>query len=327
MNDQTKNIIFDKIKEYNRIALFRHIRPDGDCIGATKGLLGIIKNTWPEKEVYICDQSKSDLLNFMGEDTCPTSDEFYNEALGIVLDTASASRISSDKYTLCRELIKIDHHIPADNYGNIMWVEEERSSCCELIVDFCMTFQGELNLNSETATHLFTGMVTDSGRFKHNDVSGDTLRCAAFLLDKGVDTESLYARLYLEPYESVKFKARVYEKLQITENGVAYVYIDRAMQSEFNLTLERASAAIGMLDSIKGSICWIAFIESDVDDTIRVRVRSRFMPTNTLAEQFGGGGHAYASGASLNFSSEVNDLLAAADTMVKNYKENNEGWI
>ena len=99
------------------------------------------------------------------------------------------------------------------------------------------------------------------------------------------------------------------------------------MQSEFNLTLERASAAIGMLDSIKGSICWIAFIESDVDDTIRVRVRSRFMPTITLAEQFGGGGHAYASGASLNFSSEVNDLLAAADTMVKNYKENHEGWI
>lgn len=327
MNEQIKEFIYNKIRENNRIVLFRHARPDGDCIGATKGMRGLIKKTWPHKEVFICDPSSSDLLDFMGEDALPTSDDFYGEALGIVLDTASVARISSDKHALCKEVIKIDHHIPVENYGDFAWVEEERSSCCEMVVDFAMTYVDTLKLDSETATHLYTGMVTDSGRFKHNDVTGDTLRCAAFLLDAGVDTEKLFAKLYLEPYDNLKFKAKVYDNLQITENGVAYIYVDRAMQAEFNLTHEKASGAISMLDSIKGSICWIAFIESEEDNYIRVRIRSRFLPTNTLAEQFRGGGHAYACGATLYSVDEIPTLLGVADAMVKDYKENNEGWL
>ncbi len=327
MNELIKEVIYNKIRENNRIVLFRHARPDGDCIGATKGMRGLIKKTWPHKEVFICDPSSSDLLDFMGEDALPTSDDFYGEALGIVLDTASVARISSDKHALCKEVIKIDHHIPVENYGDFAWVEEERSSCCEMVVDFAMTYADTLKLDSETATHLYTGMVTDSGRFKHNDVTGDTLRCAAFLLDAGVDTEKLFAKLYLEPYDNLKFKAKVYDNLQITENGVAYIYVDRAMQAEFNLTHEKASGAISMLDSIKGSICWIAFIESEEDNYIRVRIRSRFLPTNTLAEQFRGGGHAYACGATLYSVDEISTLLGVADAMVKDYKENNEGWL
>jgi phosphoesterase RecJ-like protein len=327
MNNTIKEEILDKIKEYKKIALFRHTSPDGDCIGATKGLQSVIRNTWNDKEVYIIDPSTSSLLDFMGADALPVSDVFYEEALAIVLDTATSSRISSDKYTLCREIIKIDHHIPVENYGELAWVEEERSSCCEMIVDFCMSFSDVLRLDTIAATHLYTGMVTDSGRFKHNDVTGNTLRCAAHLIDKGVDTEKLFARLYLEPYEGLKFKATVYEKLQITDNGVAYVYIDKDMQEEFGLTYERASGAISMLDSIRGALCWIAFIENASDNSIRVRVRSRFLPTNGLSEQFRGGGHAYASGATLRSADEIDLLLSVADSMVKEYKENNEGWI
>jgi len=327
MNSQIKELIYNKIKQYNTVLLFRHIRPDGDCIGATKGLRGLIKYTWPDKEVYIVDSSHSDLLDFMGVDTYPSSDTIFKDALAIVLDTASLSRISNDMHSSCKEIIKIDHHIPVDNYGDYSWVEEDRSSCCEMIVDFAMTFKDYLKINSETATYLYTGMVTDSGRFKHNDVSGNTLRCAAFLLDIGVNTEELFARLYLEPYEVLKFKSKVYENLSITDDGVAYIYVDHEMQEEFGLTNERASGAINMLDSIKGAICWIAFIESGDDTSIRVRLRSRFMPTNTLAEQYGGGGHAFASGATLNSKDQIKEFLSKANSMVKEYKENNEGWI
>jgi len=56
MNQDKMQLIFDKIKEYDRIMLFRHVRNDGDCVGATKGLKEIIKLTWPEKEVYLIDQ-------------------------------------------------------------------------------------------------------------------------------------------------------------------------------------------------------------------------------------------------------------------------------
>ena len=328
MNYEIKKQILDKMQQYDRIILFRHVRNDGDCVGATKGLKEILRLTWPEKEIYLIDTETAKYLEFMGPEDAELPDEMYTDALGIVLDTASESRISNKKYTLCREVIKIDHHIPLEHYGSLEWVEEERSSCGEMIVDFYNTFRDVLKINSEAATHLYTGMVTDSGRFKYSGVTGDTLRCAAVLLDVGVDTDLLFARLYLEAYEYLKFKAHIYERMQITENGVAYIYIDQAMQKEFNLSLEQASACIGNLDSIRGCISWIAFIESgDEAGTIRVRLRSRFVHINSIAEKYRGGGHACASGATVYNREEVDALLADTDALVKEYKETHEGWL
>ena len=328
MNRQIKEAILNKIKEYSRIFLFRHVRNDGDCVGATKGLKDIIRKTWPEKEVYLIDTDTARYLEFMGPEDAPVAEELYRDALGIVLDTASEARISNKNYKLCKELIKIDHHIPLENYGDLIWVEEERSSCCEMIVDFYETFRDQLILDSEGATHLYTGMVTDSGRFKYSGVSGDTMRCAGTLLDIGVDTDTLFARLYLEAYEYLKFKAHIYQKMQITENGIAYIYIDKEMQEQFGLTLEMASATVGTMDAIRGCICWMAFIENgDAEGSIRVRLRSRFVTINSIAEKYHGGGHACASGATVYSVEEMQQLLADADAHVKEYKETHEGWL
>lgn len=328
MNFEIKNKIFEKIQEYPRIILFRHIRPDGDCMGATKGLKALIQATWPEKEVYHIHEDTAAYLDFMGPEDAPIADEMYADALAIVLDTASEARISNEKYKLCKEIIKIDHHIPLEAYGNFIWVEEERSSCCEMIVDFYETFRENMVLTQEAATFLYTGMVTDSGRFKYTGVSGNTMRAAGTLLDVGVDTDTLFARLYLEAFEYLKFKAYIYEKMQITENGVAYIVIDKEMQERFNLTLEQASACVGTLDSIRGCICWAIFIENgDEKQTIRVRLRSRFVHINSIAEKYRGGGHACASGATLYGMDEIQDLLRDADAHVKAYKETHEGWL
>ena len=328
MNETVKQQILQKIKEYDRIMLFRHVRNDGDCVGATKGLKRILQLTWPEKEILLIDADTAKYLEFMGPEDEPVADELYADALGIVIDTASENRISNKKYTLCKELIKIDHHIPLESYGDLMWVEEERSSACEMIVDFYATFADELKIDSEAATYLYTGMVTDSGRFKYDGVSGDTLRNAAILLDVGVDTQTLFARLYLEAFEYLKFKAQIYQRMQITENGVAYIYIDKAMQEEFNLTLEQASACVGTLDSIRGCICWMVFIDNgDEAGTIRVRLRSRFMHINPVAEKYRGGGHACACGATVYSVEEMNALLADADALTKQYKQTHEDWL
>ena len=328
MNREKMEAILAKIKEYDRIMLFRHIRNDGDCVGASKGLKRIIQLSFPQKEVYLIDANTAQYLEFMGPEDEEVADGVYEGALGIVVDTADQSRISNPKYKLCRELIKIDHHIPLVDYGDLSWVEEERPSCCEMIAAFYDAFRDELKLDSEGATYLYTGMVTDTGRFKYSGVNGDTLRMGAILLDIGVDTDLLFARLYLEAYEYLKFKAHIYNRMQITPNGVAYIYIDRAMQEEFHLSLEQASACIGNLDSIRGCISWIAFIETgDEQGSIRVRLRSRFVHINSIAENYHGGGHACASGATVYSRQEADALLADTDALVKDYKENNEGWL
>ena len=327
-NLEIMTAILQKIKEYDRIMLFRHVRNDGDCVGATKGLKRILQLTWPEKDVRLIDADTARYLEFLGPEDEEVEDEFYSSALGIVLDTASEARISNPKYKLCRELIKIDHHIPLEDYGDLSWVEEERSSACEMVVKFYDAFRDELKLDAEAATYLYTGMVTDSGRFKYSGVTGDTLRYAAILLDQNINTDMLFARLYLEAYEYLKFKAHIYQRMEITENGVAYIYIDRAMQEEFGLSLEQASACIGNLDSIRGAICWLAFIESgDEAGTIRVRLRSRFVHINGIAEKYRGGGHACASGATVYSREEVDALLRDADAHVKEYKQTHEDWL
>lgn len=320
--------IFDKIAHSPRIMLFRHIRMDGDCVGATKGLKALIQATWPDKEVYLWDGQHSDYLAFLGEDDWPVPEELYESALGIVIDTGSADRISNPLWQKCREIIKIDHHIEREPYGDIRWVEDWRSSACEMIAAFYEAFQDELVMTKEAATYIYTGMVTDSGRFQYEGVRGETMRLAGLMLDQGIDTERLYAHLYLRDFQSLKFKSAVYDCMQMTEHGVAHIYVSREMQERFGLTLEEAYTCVSFLDGIKGCLCWIAFIENgDAEQSIRVRLRSRFAAINTVAEHFRGGGHACASGATVYNQAEISALLKEADEVIREYKETHEGWL
>ena len=206
------------------------------------------------------------------------------------------------------------------------WVEEEKSSACEMIADFYAAFSDELKINPEAATYIYAGMITDSGRFRFRSVTGDTLRAAAMLLDQGIDTDTLFANLYMKEYHTMKFQAHVYKKMKITKNGVVYLYVDKAMQKKFKLTSEQASASVSYMDSIKDSLIWMAFIEND-DGTVRVRLRSRFVTINELAEKYHGGGHACASGATVYSKKEFKALVADADRRLGEFKANNEGWL
>ncbi|MBQ7316437.1 MAG: bifunctional oligoribonuclease/PAP phosphatase NrnA [Clostridia bacterium] len=325
MHEQMK-VIFEKIKAYDRIVIFRHKRPDGDAVGSTLGLRGILKLSFPKKEIIVNNCDYSDYVGFLGGEDPAMPDEFYAEALGIIIDTATSDRVSNPRYALCKEICKIDHHIPKESYGDYEWVEEHRSSSCEMIAAFYAAFKDELKIDVETATLIYAGMVTDSGRFRFRSVSGDTMRLAGMLLDEGVDTDHLYANLYMKEFHTLKFQAEVYKKMKISENGVAYLYVSRAMQEKFGLTFEEACASVSYMDSIKNSLIWISFIEAD-DGNIRVRLRSRFVTINQIAEKYNGGGHDCASGATVKSRAEMRKLIADADARLADYKANNEGWL
>ena len=323
--NQNMTTILNKIKEYNKIILFRHFRPDGDATGSTKGLQRIIQLTYPEKTVLLINNDYADYLKFLGGEDAQIADEEYADALGIVLDTATANRVSNQKFSLCREVIKIDHHIPVESYGDYQWVEEERSSTCEMIAHFYDTFSDELKIDTEAATYIYAGMVTDSGRFRFRDVSSETLRLAGVMLKSNINTDVLFSNLYLKEFSEFKFESYARKKMKMTENGVVSLFVSKAMQKKLGLTKEQASASVSFMDSIKGSLIWIAFIEGD--DEIRVRLRSRFVTISELANQYRGGGHACAAGATLKSKAEMKELLKKADALLGEYKANNEGWL
>ena len=323
--NQNMTTILNKIKEYNKIIIFRHFRPDGDAIGSTKGLQRILKLTYPEKTVLLINNDYADYLKFLGGEDEKIADEEYADALGIVLDTATPNRVSNQKFTLCREVIKIDHHIPVETYGNYQWVEEERSSTCEMIAHFYDTFSDELKIDTEAATYIYAGMVTDSGRFRFRDVSSETLRLAGIMLKNNINTDVLFANLYLKEFSEFKFESYAHKKMKMSENGVVSLFVSKAMQKKLGLTSEQASASVSFMDSIKGSLIWIAFIEGE--NEIRARLRSRFVTISELANEYRGGGHACAAGATLKSKAEMKELLRKADALLGEYKANNEGWL
>ena len=325
MNLEKMTAILNKIKEYDKILIFRHKRPDGDATGSTKGLQRILQLTYPEKRVLLQNCDYSDYLAFLGPEEPLLEKNEYSDALGIVIDTSVTERISNQNFKLCKELIKIDHHIPMQSYADIEWVEEERSSACEMIAEFYDTFKDELKIDVKAATAIYCGMVTDSGRFEYREVNGTTMRLAGVMIDCGVDLPTLYAHLYLKDYESLKFKSFVYKNMKQTKNGVVYILINERIRKKFGLSLEEASTCVGYLDTIKGSLIWLAFIETK--ENIRVRLRSRFVTVNEVAEKFGGGGHACASGANVKNRKEMKKLIELADKHLEKYKSENEGWL
>ena len=326
MNEKVKQQILDKIESYNTIIVSRHIRPDGDAIGSTKGLVKILRDTYPDKKIYLVNEDFSNYLSFLGgEDT--VSDEVYDGALQIVIDTGTKDRISNSNFKKAKEIIKIDHHIEADPYGDINWVEDFRSAACEMIADFYFTFKDRLKMSPEAATYIYLGMVTDSGRFRFEGVTGETMRLAGVLLDCGVDTEKLFANLYVDEFETLKLKSYVYDNIQITKNGVAYIYMSEDVQKQFNLSLEDASNVVSELSNIRGSLIWIAFIYNKSKNNIRVRLRSRFLGINDLAKEYHGGGHNMAAGATVYSEDEMQELINDADKLLGEYKATHGDWL
>lgn len=315
-----------KVTAYSRILLMRHIRPDGDAVGATKGLAQILRLSFPEKEIAVINDDSAASVAFMGPEDAPIAEEAYAEALGIVCDCGNAERVANAHQAKCREIIVIDHHLPDGPYGDLALVEPTYSSTCEVLVELCQRAPDVLKLDRTAATYLYTGMVTDSGRFKFESTTGDTLRRAAFLLDFGPDTDTMYAHLYLEPFEAVSRRARLFDLVKRTENGVAYLYMDLKTRQQFGLTEEEAGDTLSLLDSIRDSLIWLVFLETE-DHRIRVRLRARFVPIHDLAAQYHGGGHRFACGATVYSEEERLALLRDADALLKTYKATHEGWL
>ena len=310
--------ILNEIKDAETIIIFRHVRPDGDCIGSQMGMKHLIKATYPEKEVYAVGGDLPPYLEYIAKHDV-VADELYKDALVIVVDTSRQDRIYDERYNTGAYLIKIDHHDDSEEFGDLAYVNEKCSACSAIIVEFYLANKDELVLTQKAAKALYFGITTDTGRFRYRGVDGNILRSAAALIDSGIDIEDIYTNLYTDDVENLKLRGYVYKNFKSTENGVLYIYFSNRMMKRFGVTRDTASNLVNSLDSVKGSLIWVAFIEQENKD-IRVRIRSRFVEINDVARNYRGGGHLNASGATLKSKKELKPILSELDTKLKNYK-------
>lgn len=308
--------ILNKIKKYETIIIHGHKRPDGDCYGSQFGLKDIIKNTFPDKKVFVVGQTSA-FVDFVGKIDI-IEDDIYQGALSIVVDTAVEDRISDPRYKLGKEIIKIDHHIPVDDYGDIRWVDTSFPSCAQMIAYFYSSYQKELKLTLEGAIAMYTGIVTDTGRFRFRGVSNLTHQMAGMLLDKGVDIEYIDSKLSKETLEMIALKGYVYSNF-VTTDGFVYLKMTRDIIEKYNVSDEQAASVVGLLGGIEGYPVWALFIE--YPNEVRIRLRSNGPTINELANKYDGGGHAKASGARLEGWDQLPAFIKDVEAVVKAYKE------
>lgn len=297
--------ILDKIKEYQQIIIHRHVRPDPDAYGSQNGLAEIIKESFPEKKVAVVGEEEA-YLDFLAK-MDSVSDEIFRDALIIVCDTANQERISDSRYTLGKELIKIDHHPVVDAYGDIQWVDTGASSTSEMIYHFYAQHKDQLVLNERAAKLIYCGIVGDTGRFLFPSTTNRTFEYAAELVKYPFDRTEMYQNMYKTTLDIARLKGYILQNVQISSRGVSYVKITKELLEKFNLHPNETSAVVGVLGDIEGINVWGIFVEEE--DCIRVRLRSKGPVINTVAAKFNGGGHPLASGAKIDKWSEMDDVI------------------
>lgn len=286
--------LYQAIQVSNPIILHRHSRPDGDALGSQIGLKHLLKENFPEKQIFVVgdDAGFYDFMEDCAMDQIP--DSTYENALAIVLDCGAAHLISDDRWKLASRTARIDHHLYIGKFTDEEVIDSSFESCCGLVALFAQ--ESGLKLNRLAAKSLYTGMVTDSGRFRYDSTSARTFALASFLMEQKFDTNAIFRDLYADDFENKKRKAQFLLKTQFTPNRVAYIYTTREELQEMNLnTFAVSRGMVNTMADIRGTDIWVNFTETE--EGVLCELRSGGVNINPIAVKYGGGGHAKASGA------------------------------
>ena len=281
---------------YDRIILHRHKNPDGDALGSQIGLKHLLLENFPGKEVLMVGD-EAGRYSFMEDSVMDqVSDEAFKDALCVILDCSATHLISDDRYTLAPKTLRMDHHLFCGQIAETEVVDTSRESCCGLIAAMAMDLGWKLN--PIAAKSLYTGMITDSGRFRYDATNSNTFRCAAFLREQPFDTEAIFRDLYAEDITHLQNKAKFLLKIQLSQGGVAYIYTDKEEVASLNMdTFSISRGMVGTMADLKGVDIWVNFTETDKG--VLCELRSNKYNINPIAVKYGGGGHAKASGATV----------------------------
>ena len=303
------------IESYDTIVIHRHKKPDGDAMGSQIGLKHLIADNYPQKRV-LCVGDEAGRFGFMEDSRMDeVGDAEYENALAIVLDTSAKALISDERYTTAACVARIDHHIFCEEIAKVEVTDTSFESCCGLITALAM--ECGWRVSPLAAKSLYTGMITDSGRFRYDSTTSQTFRLAAFLMEQKFSTEDIYRNLYTDDLKFIQLRAQFVLKIQICECGkVAYIYTTREEAASYgadSFTLSRGM--VNTMGEIRGVEVWVNFTETE--DGVLTEIRSSAHNINPIAKKYGGGGHAKASGATLKNREEAMQMLADLEAVTE----------
>ena len=300
------------LSEAKTVAIFGHVRPDGDCVGSTTAIYNYIKDNYPaiRADIFLENFPGSyKILRGAGE-ASPAYTAERNDGLpydlAFLMDTPSFERVGANGVECLRsakKTINVDHHISNPlNLCTANFVEPEASSASELLY----TLLDKAKVGCETASSLYLGIVHDTGAFKYSCTGKRTMQVVGDLIEAGVDFAKIVNETYYtRTYKQTLITGFAMQQCEMALGGkVVYSYITPEDMERFGVTPVELSTVIDTIREVGGTE--VAFLLYPVNGKYKISLRSNYIvDVNAIAKEFGGGGHTRAAGGDTSDTPEV----------------------
>lgn len=288
----------DYITSRDGFTVIAHISPDGDTLGSTLALLGLLRQLGKRAEA-VCTDRVPALYGFL-----PLADQLRTpeQAVGyphvISVDCADLGRLGQAQALFARaaSTYNIDHHPTNDAYAGANAVDPTAAATGELIYRLALSLG--LPITAELAACLYTALMTDTGNFSYSNTTGDTLRIAGALLDAGADGYDLNLRIYRNtPFCKLRLLGVAIGGIRLYEQDrIGMVSLTRAQVEACGAREEDTEGVIDHVRDIDSVEVAVFFKESG-PETWKVSLRAkRWADVGAMAARLGGGGHPRAAG-------------------------------
>lgn len=310
--------IWQAVRAGKKFFIAGHLNPDGDSLGSTLTMTSLLERLGKEVYAYCAPAIGNDLkflpgLSKIHVGVLPEKPDFDTVILLECSDRKRGGDLES-VLSQAKTLINIDHHLVSDDYGNLNHIDSVASSTAEIIFQF-FEASGEDNLlpTPDEATCLYTGLVTDTGRFVHSNTTAEALRVGSALVALGADVNQINQVIYFtKSYIELKLLGRALEKMEMRfDNKYSQIILTHHDFEAFGATPAQTQGIVSQPTMIPG--VEVSALIKEEPDKVSVNLRSRgSVDVSRIAQTFGGGGHARASGFKVTGKSvaQVADELA-----------------
>lgn len=331
---------FDEhLKLSENIVIVPHYNPDGDAIGSALGLYIVLKKLGKNVSVisptFYPDFLKwlpfNNKIRVLGKKSESDPKIFEGADMLIGVDFNALSRIENikDRFKSSSAFkVLIDHHPNPENFTDILISDTSYSSTAELIYEIIEALSLKDYFDSDSATCLYTGLMTDTGSFSYNSSDANTFRVAGELINAGVNKDKVYDNVYnCFSLDRMRFMGHIMSNrmIIIPELKTGYIYITAQDRKDFNEQYGDTENFVNIPLSIKGIFFSAIFIERDNFIKISFRSKGTFNVNLFSSAHFHGGGHINAAGGE-SFSSlqettkKFVTVLQTYSDELKNYK-------
>ena len=292
------NDFIREIEKAEEIVILGHTRPDGDCVGSCLGVYNYVLDNYPEKKVDIyLDEFKQEFNFLRGADEILHEKQEKTYDLCISLDSGDLDRhgefetyFHSAKRTLC-----VDHHVSNLGFGDVCFLKTECSAASEAL----FTLMDEEKIGMECAECLYLGIVHDTGVFKYNNTTRQTMEIAGALIEKGARSPLVIdGTFYKKTFKQNKMLGKALEAAFLMFDGKVIVScLTKDVFDENDATNLDTDGIVDALRITDGVECALWMYEYPKKGTFKCSLRSNeFVNVNLIAGALGGGGHIRAAG-------------------------------